>query len=364
MNDFRMSVGSMRGLISPPPPTIAQYPAPTTQANLPYGNVLSPSMYPPAPRPTDQVIIDNQEMLTSEASSKKFRLVISSADRNLSMYPNPASYTLSFDEPFSDVVSISLLSASIPLVAYEVNAWNNRLSFTTLDGPVEVVIPEGNYTPSEFAIELASLMSAATTTATFDVEYVPRRDIYRFISATPFKLHFDGGTVAYGPQELDEFGRLTSQGIEEYTAVAGEQSVSYRARSPARLLGFGPQNYSSIPDAANPTRHVLESVFRRDVSDTKTAIVYLSGTDINVSPNNTFNKSFMIVGPDLEESLPDRLITKNYNPPMPKMPKLTIRILNIYGDLYDFQNQDHRFEFLLTCSPRFQRRLKFTERAV
>jgi hypothetical protein len=302
----------------------------------------------------------------ADPPSKKVRLVISSADRNLTMDPKPSNYTITLDEPLPDVVSISLVSVSMPLTAYRVNSNNNTLALSLNGGPLtEIIVPEGDY---EDPVELATFLTEATTGALV-VKYVKSSDKFKFQSAEPFALFFEGGMAPYGPQELEDFVRRTNSvpgGVEEYSAIAGQKTVAYRAASLARTLGFGPKNYRSTSDNVI---NVITSEYRIDMSQNKTAIVYIAGADLNLSINNNVNKSFVIIEAERgrsicrEIALPDRLLTKNYNPPMHRLAKLQIRVLNEFGGPYDFQNHDHRLELLMTCAPRYQARTKWTDRA-
>ena len=277
----------------------------------------------------------------SELPSKKTRLVISSGDRDLSPYPSPSMYTLNFDEPFVDVVSLTLLSASIPLVAYEVSRYNNTMSFSTASEAFDIIIPVGDYaSPQEFASTVADLMNDVIgTEGTFTVLHVARSDSYTFSSRVPFSLLFDGSDI---------------ENVE---------SIKYPMNTSARILGFGPMNYAS---QSKGILHVIQSEFRRDVSHTQTAIISIDGADVNVSPNQPFNRSYAIIGPAqylLESSLPDRVMNKNFNPPMGKLARMRISITDIFGNPYDFQNRDHRLEFLVTCTPKYQYRPTWTVRA-
>ena len=299
----------------------------------------------------------------AELPSKKVRLVVSSGDRNLSTYPTPASYMLTFDEPFVDVVSMTLLSASLPLCAHQVSSSNDTFAFSSNDRTYTVVIPRGDYEPPEtLASVLTDLMNdACGVVGLFTVNYDPRIDGFKFGSGTPFRLLFDGGTVAFGPQIQDEFGAMTSLGIVENLAIAGDRGVTYPNSSAARVLGFGPTTY----DSSGVGYYVLTSMFRRDVSHTQSAVICIDGADVNVSVNNVFNRSYAIITKQtsLESWLADRNVSKTFNPPMGKMAKIRVRVFDIYGNPYDFQNHDHRLEFQLACSPRYQSKPNWTVRA-
>jgi hypothetical protein len=310
---------------------------------------------------------------------KKVRVVVSSADRNLSTYPNPADYLVKFDEPFVDVVSMALVSANVPLVAPDVSLLNNRLDFAvTLPTPgnsTEVTytkrLPPGDVVNGD---ALAALVADAMNSATagdgdfeFRVQYVQRTDgfVIKSLAGVQFRLIFFGGTQPYGPQSVDEFGQLTPQGLVEQVGVAGERSTTYSANCCARLLGFGPFNYASVLNSQDNSQEV-KSAFRKDWTSHKdTVVLSIDGADVNVSVNNTLNRSFAVLGPRcLEFELQNQdLAVKNYNPPVGKLAKLRVRLMDLNGNLYDFQNRDHRLVFVLHCMPRYQSRPNWTVRA-
>ena len=298
---------------------------------------------------------------------KKMRMVVSSADRNLQLHPTPSDYTILLDEPVRSVTSITLLNACIPLVAYEVSESNNELTFRVGAEVTSttVAIPVGDYPdPAHLA---AALTAAMNTDSAWDflVEYVPRLDAYTFSAAVPFTLLFDGGRVAYGPQELEEFSTITPEGMVERVGLTGQQTVSYRkSSSAARILGFGPKDYPSSvavgPNSQNLERpHALTSAFRRDVSHSRTAVVCVDNADINMSINNLVSRSFFVVGPkqaDFEHSLPDRGIAKFFSAPLESLDKIRVRVFDMSGAPYNFNNHDHRIELQITYSPRNQSR--------
>ena len=142
----------------------------------------------------------------------------------------------------------------------------------------------------------------------------------------------------------------------------GDRAARYPANSSARILGFGPFTYASTELLQGV--HQLTSPFRRDLSHTTTAILSISGADINVSIDGTLNRSFAVItskGP--YPSLSERISTKTFNPPVGKLPRLHVEFRDVYGNAYDFQNQDHILEFVVTCSPRYQSKPSWTVRA-
>ena len=161
--------------------------------------------------------------------------MVSSRDRNLSMWPNPAHYAIALHEPLQDITNITLQSASVPLVAFEVNSGNNRLTFRVIEEEegeheeedILAVIPHGTYTGEEMAVALQTVMNESYAKKKqlqqqlqqqqqqqqiITVTYIRHCDAYAFSSSKLFKLIFSGGPKVYGPQEYDEFSRETFSG--------------------------------------------------------------------------------------------------------------------------------------------------------
>lgn len=279
------------------------------------------------------------------------------------MYPSPSEYVISLDEPLPDVTTITLVNTVVPLPAYEVNTNNNTLVLR-MDGgsgggtTASVTLDPGDYAPSDLASHVsAKLNNNPVIMQSFSVTYRPVTGTFIFESSDPFTLMFDGGVAPYGPQVRDQ---LTG-------AVIGQSTLKYRPCTPARLMGFGPCDYvSTHTQDEQSQRHVVIGPYRMDPSESKMAILFVGGADINNSINSSLlNRSFMIMGPigsRLVNHVPtDLAIVKSYNPPQ-RVTKIHVRFLNVHGSLYDFQNQDHRLEFVVAMAPVGQPRAKWTER--
>lgn len=295
----------------------------------------------------------------SDPVTRKVRLVISSADRNLTSYPSPSKYVVKFDQPYTDVSSLTLISAQVPLTAYQISDSNNVLTFRLSQETFTALIPHGDYEPPPLLAEAIqdAMNKAANLPGLFKVTYVPFRDHFSFSSFSSFHLLFDGGLKPYGPQIPIEFGISRDE-----FGIAGDRSITYPDSSIAKAIGFGPKDYEAQQDAMD---YVLNSEFRRDATK-KVAVIYVDGADVNHSLNDAFNRSYVVIGDrqaELAHWLPDRQVTKSYNPPQGSLAEIRIRINDINGKPYDCQNHDHRLEFLLTTTPRYQHRPNWTVRA-
>lgn len=306
------------------------------------------------------MLLQSHNDAVPDAAVKRVRLIVTSADRNMSIDPTPASYTVTFDEPLVDVASMSLVNASVPLVAYQVSPQNSRLTFRIGGITRTISLPVGDYDPpSKLADQVAaSIALSCDQPGIINVTYNETRDAFDFRAGEPFALLFDGGNSM---AEASREGAL-DMGVLTPGGSLGDRAARYPANSSARILGFGPFTYASTELLQGV--HQLTSPFRRDLSHMTTAILSISGADINVSIDGTLNRSFAVItsnGP--YPSLSERISTKTFNPPVGKLPRLHVEFRDVYGNAYDFQNQDHILEFVVTCSPRYQSKPSWTVRA-
>lgn len=257
---------------------------------------------------------------------KSTTVIVDSRDRDVAIFPNPASYDISIDEELQDVTTLELVGAEVPMVAYLVSSnKNDRFYFSWTGSQVppqdtQVVIRAGDYSPAELASEIQSVMNAAASDAgAFRASYVSRTDNFQIRSKQPFSLRFEGGA-----------------GI-------------------SRLLGFaGNASIASVADVATDPLYsaCVSSTYRRDFESNRYAVLHIEPAYVNYSScNTTINKSFAIIprkGTDMNLCA-EHLRSKTFNPPIPKFAKLRISIYDRDGQLYDMQNRDHRLELRFTC---------------
>ena len=68
--------------------------------------------------------------------------------------------------------------------------------------------------------------------------------------------------------------------------------------------------------------------------------------------NNNAHEAFAVINNQSNGNLnnvSEELIKKSYYPALSSMKTFTIKFKDYYGNLYDFQNKDHRFEIIFTC---------------
>jgi hypothetical protein len=169
---------------------------------------------------------------------RRTTIIVNSRDRNFMNYPNSNLFRYSLRRPLTNVLSITLTNGVIPSYIYNIQpAW---ASFTLYENPVpfarpsntaNVTLTTGFYTEAELLVELAAKLNAVVNknnSYTVSQTVINGRNT-RFIqivgTATPFTLKFASGDFK---DELD-LNTLAYMSIN----------------TPARLLGFGYDDYTS-----------------------------------------------------------------------------------------------------------------------
>jgi hypothetical protein len=255
--------------------------------------------------------------------NKVVRLVVDSRERNVNLFPNPASYEINLVEELNNVKSIKLIGAYIPFNTYTVNSNNNILYLAYNSQVYTIAINEGIYTESELASEITTMLNTETGTSAFTVTYNARKDKYKFQCTSAFGLYFKGQTFTHP--------YLNSTG------------VGYVDKSMGRILGFGIKDYAS--DGSN----VIWSEFKKSFDLNECIIIKIDSFEVNRSTDDNVNNSFAILSSKNVEDCKDLGFIKEFKPVLGKLSKLKLRLIDYYGNLYDFQNQDHRLEFEVEC---------------
>lgn len=261
------------------------------------------------------VIEPPKEFLYYENNKKYTRIVIDSKDRNQVQYPNPNDYTIVFDDDINDVVSAQLISADVPFTTYLINDNFKDLYITISGTTTKVTLTTGNYTAATLASHIQERLNAVLSSS-FVVSYDSVKDNFRFRSTDAFDLVFDGVTNSLN-----------------------------------LLLGFKQTTYtSSISAEIDVYVNVIQSPYRKNFDYNKYIYLVIDQFDLNKGNAKPINKSYAALTEQYTQlSINDKpKIIKYFSPTIPRLSKLSISFYDRWGNKYDFQNQDHRLEFLFT----------------
>lgn len=253
------------------------------------------------------VIEPGQDSLFSGADTlKKTRVIVDSRIRNTSLFPNQNKYDIEFDDNIDDIISCRLIYSDIPTPMYLVNSNFNKIVITIGSTDYTITLTNGNYTPVELATEIQTKLNSLGL-ATFGVTYVTLTDNYTFSCDTSFTLKFAG-----------------------YVNPLNQ------------LLGFSVANY--VSNVSN----IVKSVFRRNFEYNNYLIMDIEQFDVIKSADQYLDKTFAIIPISYTNlNLYDKFnYTKYFSPTLNKLSSLKIRFYDKFGNPYDFQNMDHRFELL------------------
>jgi hypothetical protein len=250
------------------------------------------------------------------------RIVIDSKDRDKNLYPFANKYEMKLANEVTDVMSAKLLSADVPLAMYMINDYFNTLNIVYNGTDYTVVLDNGNYTDTGLATMMTTRLNAIVGSNTFSVSFNTNTDNYTFAAAQAFSMTFG----------------------------ASKNSLD-------ALLGFAKQQYTSGATGSAPYANVIKSVYRKNFNYNNYAIMYIDQFDTYQSPSTQLDRSFAII-PAIYQQLnfsdqPE--LKKTFSPPIPRFTRLFIRFYDRYGNLYDFQNMEHRFEILLQSNKQARR---------
>lgn len=113
--------------------------------------------------------IEDVDYLKQNSIVQSYIFLVDSRDRDHEAYPTPSEYVVSFTAPFTNVIGLQLIDASVPRTMYNIDAYNNSISFYIRSygntGPLysnsnykTVLIEPGNYTIQTLLPELTSVL--------------------------------------------------------------------------------------------------------------------------------------------------------------------------------------------------------------
>ena len=252
--------------------------------------------------------------------TRQVRVVLDSSSRDIATHPLPSSYELRLQSDMFNVKSMRLAVAEVPFSAYLVGPPRSEVPLTLNNGSnVSAVLTIGDYaSPAELAAELQSaLCRAGDPVQAFTVAYLPRTDKYEIRSPSTFMLRTGGRS----------------------------------ADSAALLLGFGTHcDYNANMTSDGSADYVVCAPFRRNFALDRYIIMRLSpNAELLTSPSQVIDRTFAIIPADknqLKVSDDEDKFMKQWNPPLPRVSRIKVELLDAYGLPYDFQNHDNRIELV------------------
>lgn len=257
------------------------------------------------PNPEQKVIQSLPEKKYEEIQEHTF--IIDSRERNNVSTTNPNSYTIQFDKPFKNIVSLELLSTELPITQYVVNAYNNQLKIDT----DTITITKGNYTSSELASELQTQIRNETGDNNYSV------------SANDITMKF---TISHSS-----------------TAFTLDLSID---NTIARVIGF------SAISSSGSTSYTSDKTF--DLFGERYIVMHVNNFSSNIVSNQEKLEGAFAKIPitvplfSIEYFIYDKLKAfKQFNPPLATLDYLNLEFRTYDGNLYDFNGQEHSLTFVV-----------------
>ena len=265
----------------------------------------------------EHAIIQPPDFKSVNIPKRKFKYIIDSRDRNTKRYPNPAKYTLHLDHNINDVTMIQIYLLDIPFNNYNITRYNNILHI----GTDEYTITPGNYSPSTLVEALNNALSGIATITYNDVtekiKFIPLGTV-EVKCKSPTKKKYDDDNFI-DKYMNDSIGKVLGFGIENYEINANEEFEA------PYTLNLKPDNYMTMYIATAKNYYSINTHAHEAF-----AVI-----------NNQSNGNLNIVS--------EELMKKSYYPALPSMKTFSIKFKDYHGNLYDFQNKEHRFEIIFTC---------------
>lgn len=249
------------------------------------------------------------------------RIVVDSRVRDVSLFPNQCDYDVYFEDDINDIVSAQLVYVDVPFSNYLINTYFNRFIISYGGTDYTIILDKGDYTKDTIVTEINYKLDAALGSGVVVISYIEKTDNYKFTCTTgPFTLKFS-----------DQTNTL------------------------AMLLGFNrTKNYTS--SGTGP--YTVFSEYKRNFNYNNYIIMDIDQFDLLKSIDKDLNKSFAMIPLNYDTlNLADNpQYIKRFSPAISKLTKLHVRFYDRFGNPYDFQNMDHRFEIELTS---FKQRRKY-----
>ena len=209
---------------------------------------LSNNSDPSIPTSSGQHVLMKEQTKIKKAV-RQTTIVVNSRDRNYLNYPNSNHFRYTLRRPLTNVLSVELVNATIPSLLFTIEqTWG---SFTFLEGttPYKITLTPGYYTDGTIMTELQTQLNGIVGKVNTYAVSQDTRNLSIIIEATnisptEFSLLFYSGDFK---DDID----LNTLAI-------------LSINTPARLLGFGLNDYTSIGGIIiSPLPIDLENFFNR-----------------------------------------------------------------------------------------------------
>jgi hypothetical protein len=244
------------------------------------------------------------------------RIVINSASRDVRFHPTPGNYEVRLPDDFEMVKSISLITAKIPFSQPLVNEHSNQIHIE-VNGVTYVVTIQ--VCDPKTTRQLATVVESALNDTL-------------------------NGVTTFGVSVDDITNRLSI-----YTTDGIQFSLKVPQHYMAELIGVV-QNVTYM-SALEDTLQTVSAVYSTNMCGVQILYLNVDHPAMNYlhSPSPGVHNSFAMLcrsGKNLADNLGEvQTFTKVYDPPLTRFDRMHIRLNDMHGNTYDFQNRNHTLMF-------------------
>ena len=278
-------------------------------------------------------VIKPPDDLIKNMPSRYTRVVIDSRHRDTDIYQDPANYSVEVDQYIEDVICGEIIITDIPFSNYVIN--KNNCSFYIGSSPSATRQDLG--LANSLKMSYKSFKSAELSTALLNMTFI----------VLDQGIYTNESLITHIANKLPA-GFTISLNIQTLKVMISSTNGWFSLYFPnylGNMLGMdGSYVYFSVPGDDSITS---TGVISLNVENYIVLSIY--NMSINVSSNDVINKSTMLVSrTDSMLNSKSNLvpIKKYFNPVIPKIIRIRVKLTDSYGNPYDFQNMNHRIEIL------------------
>ena len=185
--------------------------------------------------------MDDVDALPLSYAEESYLFFVDSGQRNKLAYPTSNNYTITFDPPFTNVIGLDLLDATVPRTEYLLDHNTNYFVFR-VEGQdwITLSLSPGDYDINQLmsfltqAVDLYDNGATFVVTGSTDILTIENR--LKFVCSKPFEINMSATTMR------------TVLGFSD--GINASLAVNNYALSSAYTPG-GPEYFASIPDTGN-----------------------------------------------------------------------------------------------------------------
>jgi hypothetical protein len=179
--------------------------------------------------------MEDVDFMKQNSIKQNYVFLVDSKDRDRALWPTPAEYVVNFTTPFHNVIGMEVLDAQVPRTMYNVDVFNNTLTFAVGTGTWHTVaVPPGDYTIQTLIPAINAALGAVAPIAVAAVSNPP--DVLNKVAFTcPYPFRFDMGRSSMA--ESLGFDLYATAADASYYAYVGDPRVFASVDRPLPALG-------------------------------------------------------------------------------------------------------------------------------